>query len=508
MMIKLKNYKNIFIIILISFIFVVPLLIFQSVNGDFITHISRIYNLSISFENYDFNPYMYQSCHYKYGYPFGIFYPDTFIKPFAFLSNIGVPIYISSILLLFVINIITMLIPYILLKKENIEKNKAFIISLIYFLYPYRFIDFIHRFSIGELYFFIFFPFVIYGFYKIFYKKEFSICLAIGFYGIAHSHMLSIILILIFCVFSFITLLTKTKFYKGIYFLIINAIITILTCLDIIIPICEAQYQEDLLYEINNAFLGTLYDNSYKIVNINNITTIIGFVLFISLIIFSVYDKNKIRKCFYLFGCLFLIQTNLFNWNIILKIFPQLNIIQFPFRFLVYGSLLWTYIIFNFKPYKFKLFLIKFILFIEIIITILLSYIYEPYNYNEMYFNVGAGDYINIDVDTTNLSFFDFNKNKENNIKTHLYFSENGYLPIFYYHNYIIKDEDNNSYTYENKNGLIYIEELEKENKTLIVTYQKTLLQNMSYILSICSIVIILLIYFLKNKFNKYKKES
>ena len=73
---------------------------------------------------------MYIFCYGNYGYPFGIFYPDTFFKPFSFLYMLGVNEYTCMGIMLFFINLLTLLIPYSLLKKEKIERS--LLVSVIY----------------------------------------------------------------------------------------------------------------------------------------------------------------------------------------------------------------------------------------------------------------------------------------------------------------------------------------------------------------------------------------
>ena len=239
---KRKNLKHILYFVLISIAFIVALSIFQCVNDDFLTHISRTYNLSISMKNGDFNPYMYQSCYLKYGYPFGVFYPDTYLKPFSFLIMLGLPVYGTMMLLLFFINFFTLYVPYILLKQTKL-KEYAFTISVLYFLYPYRFIDYILRFSIGELFFFIFFPFILFGLYKTFVKKEVNFYLFFGFLGIIHGHILSTFLIALFLICFYLFNIRKIdKFIIKITF--INFILTLISCVDIYLPILEAQLTE------------------------------------------------------------------------------------------------------------------------------------------------------------------------------------------------------------------------------------------------------------------------
>ena len=95
-----------------------------------------------------------------------------------------------------------------------------------------------------------------------------------------------------------------------------------------------------------------------------------------------------------------------------------------------------------------------------ILLTFAFAYVYDSYDFNRMYPNIGAGDYINAKVDSYDLTFFEHNMNRDNNILTTKYFSENGFLPIFYYGNYEVK-KNGELLDYVNKEGLLYIDELD-----------------------------------------------
>lgn len=480
-----KTKKDILYFVIISFLFTLAFSIFQCVNDDFLTHISRTYNLANSFRNGDFNPYMYQSCYFKYGYPFGIFYPDTFLKPFSFLIWMRIPIYTSMMFMLFCINLATLLIPYFLLKKTEWNKE-AFIISLIYFIYPYRFLDYAIRFSIGEVMFFVFFPFILYGLYKIFYKNEFSFGLFLGFWGIAHSHILSILLILLFLIGFYLIQIKKwnLKLWK---FTFINAVLVLISCIDVYLPILEAQFTEDLLYEVNSAFMGELIENVIQIGETNIVLQIIVFICICFLIYKIIKSKNIILNSCFSLCILFLLITNLFPW----EYFSVLNIIQFPFRFFVYGCIPWTLLIYKLNILtkthsSLRIECAKAFCIIEILLTFAFAYVYDSYDFNRMYPNIGAGDYINAKVDSYDLTFFEHNMNRDNNILTTKYFSENGFLPIFYYGNYEVK-KNGELLDYVNKEGLLYIDEL--DDGWVSVYFKNTKLQNISYIISIISTI-------------------
>lgn len=472
-----KEWIKYFIFIILSFLLSYFILVFGwKVNDDCITHIARLYHLANSIRLGDFNPYMYESCSYYCGYPFGIFYPDTFLKPFSFLNVLGLNEYLSFITLLFFMNLASGIIPYLILKKEN-NKN-AFFISLLYFLYPYRLLDIIIRFSIGEAFTFIFLPFVIYSIYKIFHKKEFSIFLTIGLYGIVHSHILSTFLITIALIIYYCLNINKIiKSKEIIKYTLINAIITILTCLDVILPIIEAQLTHNLKYEYNTSFMGTLSENAIPICNNSYLQIIICILLIVGLIF--IYKKDTTYQMIYFLIALIILTTNLFPWELLIKCIPFLNIIQFPWRLFIFGCIPFCYLFNKFeKSCKFATFFLMCI--IEICLIVFYFSHYYSYDEKSMLGNIGAGDYLEYGFEEYYLMKADM-INTAMELNNHQYPIKDGFVQKFYYKNYEIT-RDGIEYDYESYKGFIYIPNI--EDGLVEINYKKTPIQNISYIIS------------------------
>jgi hypothetical protein len=492
---KDKNLKNDLIkIFIIAILFSLPLFIFKCINDDAMTHITRMYTLSISFKNGNFNPYIYQSCVHKYGYAYGIFYPDTFLKPFSFLIYLGLDIYTSFAIMLTLINLFTLLVPYILLLRIKTTRDNALLISLIYFLYPHRLYDYLIRFGVGQLFFYIAFPFILYGVYKMFKEEKFSFGLLIGFYLAVHSHILSIVFIIAFLVcFYIIKIKTIIRNKKIIKWTLINAILVLLTCIDVYLPILESLQVEDLYCEHVIGFGINIVDYILNVVNVSNITMAIGLIATIALLGIAIFHKNNIVKCIAFMVALLIVNTNLFPWQLILKVFPFINIIQFASRLNLYGVVPTTYLVYKLVlKLKLKISTDKMLLILELVITWLLATTLYSFDGNDIDDCIGAGEYLTYDEAYESLDTLDLfvqNPNRDTDITTKVYLSENGYLPIFYYHNYVIKDMDGNEYSYEKKDWLVYVEELKNDDIYVIVDYQNSFLQDFSYIVSIISCV-------------------
>ena len=493
-----KEILHIFIFFLISLIFTLVIALFEASRDDAIAHISRIYNLAQSFKNGNFDPYIYESCYLNLGYPYGIFYPDVFLKPFAFLVYCGMNEYLSYVLMIFTINFATMLITYSVMK--TIKKEFAFIVTICYFIYPYRIFDLIWRSAVGELFFFAFLPIVILGIYKIFYENKFSWSLAIGLLCILNSHILSTALTLVFLLIFYIGNTHKIiKNPKILTWTIVNAGITILCSLNVVIPILEAQLTEQLVYNSNPAFFGTVSSHATSLISGNyGIYLSIFVILCLAISLFFII-KYKAKKMFVVWLMLSLIisTTNLFPWVLLEKILPFVSIIQFPSRLLAFAIIPYVLLIcfvLNSKKSQ-KIILVSLYVFSILFSALFNSASQSVYNFDDvLYRGIGQGDYLSVEFDTF-LEANEYNtSNSLNSINVQIStenvcYTSNGYVAKLFYKNYKIMDSDNKEYEYQNKNGLIFIPELEAENKEVVVTYVPTVYQNISKYLSYVSVI-------------------
>ena len=488
---------HIAVFFLISLLFTLAIGLFKVNMCDTDAHISRIYNLAQSFKNGNWDPYIYESCYLNLGYPYGIFYPDELIKPFAFLVYLGMYEYTAYIVMVFCINFVTLLSVYFVMRQ--IKEDMAFIVALCYFLYPYRIYDLIWRAAIGELFFFMFFPILLYGLYKLFYKKEFSWALGIGLLCILNSHILSTFLTLCFLiVFYLCNIKNIVKTPKIILHTLINAGFVLLCSLKIIIPILEAQMTEKLLYNTNSAFFGTPSYHAIQIVpqSMELMASIIVLCVLAVLLFVILNFKKKNLFSLWLLCVLLITTTNLFPWRVVELIVPFISIIQFPTRILEFAIIpyigLCCYTVIPKRTLK------QIMVFCYIIVLIFTAFIHsisQPcYNRENMIWTgIGQCDYLNAEFDaliyendySAVKAFYKLDKNltvsfdEDTNLTT-----VKGYLPKIYYRNYKITDMNNVEYKYISKNGLIFIPELENQNTLITISYAKTFLQTISEVIS------------------------
>lgn len=133
-----------------------------------------------------------------HGYASSLFYGDTFLLFPAFLRIMGFPLTEAYNLFVAAVNFATAYVAYLSFSRcLNSVKAGVFGMAL-YTLSPYRLYNITNRSAVGEFTAMIFFPLLIWGFYKIFtediqekkYRRNWLIPM-IGFSGIIQSHVLS-----------------------------------------------------------------------------------------------------------------------------------------------------------------------------------------------------------------------------------------------------------------------------------------------------------------------------
>ncbi|MGN0383704.1 MAG: hypothetical protein ACI4DS_05485 [Eubacterium sp.] len=460
---------------------------------------ARINALANEFLAGNFNPGIYFTVAFDCGYPLGIFYPDIFLYPFAALTALGLSPYYSLVLFLICIDIATMLSAYFCTNKivndirtsntvANSQINNAayvsFICTSLYIMFPYRLFDLHLRMAVGESLLFVFIPVICLGIYKIFSKKKFSVALAFGMIGIAHAHILSIAMMcLALCFFYLVNIKKILKNVKIVIFTAINAVITVLCSLDVILPIWEMQNAVDLHYSSGESRFGTLSNNALGFANIY-IGAVSTVVLAIACIYFVAKKKATLdmSMCFCAVASLVL-STNLFCWNLLEKYIPFFNVIQFPTRFLSFLSIPFVYYVCMWMIQEKatakssilkKAFLC--IIYIEFLICIVLPHVIESSDQLDLILyergSVGGdGDYLSSEMYNSIMSkntIPDTGYETERNGNTFTFVpDDNGVtLPLFYYPGYTLTDDNGNTYTYTNKNGYIHIDNITATNIT------------------------------------------
>ena len=135
---------------------------------------------------------------YGHGYANSIFYCDTFLVFPALLRLIGFDMNIVYNTYVFAVNLATALIAYLCFKGCFKDSRVGMFGSMLYILAPFRIYNMYKRAAVGEYTATMFFPVLVYGFYRIFtddpnekgYKRNWLI-LTLGYSGLIQSHVLS-----------------------------------------------------------------------------------------------------------------------------------------------------------------------------------------------------------------------------------------------------------------------------------------------------------------------------
>ena len=328
-------------------------------------HIGRIQSLADDIKDGQFPVKMYMSMSAGYGYPAGIMYPDLFLYPFAFLRLLGVPLFTCTCLLVFFINISTILLSFFCAKIIFKKNSIALLFCVLYSINPYRLYCLDIRFAIGELLAIIFLPLILMSMYKLVtfdYNNnktvrptKYWIMLSLGFTGVIYSHVLTVVVILIFLTPTVLVILFIKKDIQLLLDLIKAVVLCFALTLAFIVPFIDyfLSYKQDIAYGkipvefiVNNEDRANYFSFNDQFRN--------GWAIYIAYVLWPfIYFKfkNKINKNFKIFGWLLfcmslafllLIKSESF-WklglsdNIVLStIVMKLACVQYPWRYYTY----------------------------------------------------------------------------------------------------------------------------------------------------------------------------
>lgn len=545
----MKKHKIVMLLIAISLFSCIPYLADGVIAGnDTSYHLNRILGLASELQYKNIFGLIHSNLKQGFGYANGIFYPQLFLYIPAVSVALGMDIIVSYKIFIVIITVATSFITYYSVNRFTKSTYKSLLITFLYVLSTYRLGDIYVRSALGEILAFTFLPLVLLGLYEIIYgdsKKWWIIC--IGIFGIINSHILSalfvLILILMFCLFNCKRLLTDKNRMKN---LIIAGVVSILLSVSFILPYVELAKSDTFNFEIyDNAHF--LYDGASDLQDLlqehlsdvgAEFTISLPLIIFPMLLLFCkdfAYKKDRFLIQCYIVGLIFLIlSTKLIPW----KRLSMFAIIQFPFRFSIIYSLLFAYVageaIFRyFKDIKtIKYVIILMIFFVGNQLSTVNVNINDS-SYEAMINNypLGLEEYSPINLDVNTNFIYDIedeldnekNKFKREDIPTIDYEKEgpkiefyynrdkeiNLHIPLIYYKGYVayIIDENGEKHSLqvkrEEKNANIIITSNEIVKGNVVVKYEMTKIQKISYMISFISLVG-LIIYIIKEE--KYEK--
>ncbi|WP_270312662.1 hypothetical protein [Ligilactobacillus agilis] len=295
--------------------------------------------------------YIYSHTFGKVAYPLGIFYPEITIIPISALMLIvkhpvtGIYLGIAGY------TILTLVIVYFLLRKLGKSRYGAYIGSVLYAFSAYRTVDAFTRFALGEYIAMTFLPLCLYGFYMILKgnRSEWPY-LSMGLAGMLLSHILSTFIVVVFLAICWCaSLIYDKKRLKTFLALVKSGIFAILASLMFLEPFLEQEFFQSyskpspipmseaastfsdiLMSALNNSVLKS-YTAAYSI----------GFPLMLVVFLGAILYKRLANtgKKSYLVGIIILISvSNLFPWYLLQD--TIFSVIQYPFRIIMLPTLL------------------------------------------------------------------------------------------------------------------------------------------------------------------------
>lgn len=527
---------------------VVMMFLYSPIEGghDFYYHMRRMNALIDSLRNGTYPIYLDYGGMNSYGYLSKIFYCDFLLLPFGYIGLFTDEVFAYKCLI-FTVTMLCGLFTYYTVKIIYKSSFAAALASLMYTFAIYRLIDVFQRAALGESISFTFLPIVFLGLYYILkgdYKKWYIF--AIGFSLLLLTHVISTFLMFLTVV---IILIINTKKLiqnpKILFYLGLATVITLFITAYFLFPFLE-QISSSTFYFQTRTNDGLFYGSAMPISDIvggmlnafpapdKPYLPRMGLLLTI-VIILRVFLFKKIPRLTHvdigvLIGLCFILSVSFrFPWHIFP--FNQLTFIQFPWRFYEFSTYFFAvaggyYFLLLIKSNMGKIATIGIIVSYTLILLITDSKNFKvntaaigmsehtsmANNYNmggleyfpakvpSLDYVVERGDSIgksNTDTYISNfernkgITFFDVEVSRTDKLE----------LPLFYYKGYEAKLNDKATFLEEGDNGLIQIPV--SQSGHFEVYYKGTMVQKMSWYITIASILGLFIYIFLQNRRGK-----
>lgn len=558
-----NNFLKVLIVILAVSIFAAPPFTINQIyiGEDVLYHMLRIEELSKNILNGHIFPYIHTGALGGYGYASAFFYPEfTLIIPSLFYIA-GISMINSINISIVIYNVIAGIVSYLCLTiflKDVLKKDKninwlSLLGAIAYIVYPYRLYNIFYRGALNEFIAMSFSPLSLLAMYKIFLKKEFKYwkMLSISFSLMLLTHLGTTLMFGIVGIIFFamnIKLILNKNFLKSMIKAVSCAVLAT-SCF--LFPMIEQMLSNEFRYttlpKLNNEKLYellTIDQKAFPIIGdlLSQPILILVNLLLILLLVY-IYRKlsNKLKNnrwsiligSLLIFIYVFIMQTDIFPWISVRKIFPLIQQIQFPFRFFTLLGLAFSLIIALSVPTlkdKDKSIKSIIILFIMIIPNLTISdkdlEIYS-YKINELdkinnAWCLGFAEYLPSKIEHKYREYLQERGNTitvkyqdgiEEDIKRNIDESHVEYLidnrkgdiesvelPLIYYKGYAIKDNENNIEIKESSGGLIEIKNIPKDKINVEVYYKGTCIQYISNIVTMAFLLFILIYNLNKRK--------
>lgn len=324
---------------------------FLGMNNDGRFHVMRIEGLYEALKHGQYFPIVNMSFLGGFGYISNIFYSNLWLYPVACMRLLGLTSVQAFVLFYILLNFCTLSLSFWAFHHVSHQYDKSLVFSLMYTLSIYRIFDMVRRFDVGEVLTLTFLPVVILGVYEIFYgDRRQWLYLALGMTAVIYAHALSPILIAVFIllviIFRLKVLLAEPKRWLALFY---AGIVALMLTLAYFLPMAEQLHhtQFKLTYsplidvsqsgmKLGDLIHWSVTDDLY----IQNIGLILLLVA-ITIPFIIKFVKNPALRDFALIGeILLFLSTKWFPWEYFVH--TPLNMIQFPWRFYMLVSILFT----------------------------------------------------------------------------------------------------------------------------------------------------------------------
>ncbi|AYE37419.2 hypothetical protein D1B17_01575 [Companilactobacillus zhachilii] len=324
---------------------------FLGMNNDGRFHVMRIEGLYEALKHGQYFPIVNMSFLGGFGYISNIFYSNLWLYPVACMRLLGLTAVQAFVLFYILLNFCTLSLSFWAFHHVSHQYDKSLVFSLMYTLSIYRIFDMVRRFDVGEVLTLTFLPVVILGVYEIFYgDRRQWLYLALGMTAVIYAHALSPILIAVFIllviIFRLKVLLAEPKRWLALFY---AGIVALMLTLAYFLPMAEQLHhtQFKLTYsplidvsqsgmKLGDLIHWSVTDDLY----IQNIGLILLLVA-ITIPFIIKFVKNPALRDFALIGeILLFLSTKWFPWEYFVH--TPLNMIQFPWRFYMLVSILFT----------------------------------------------------------------------------------------------------------------------------------------------------------------------
>lgn len=516
---------------------------------DYYFHLKRFESMITAFREGHFIIYIDYSAALNYGYLSKVFYSDIILVPFAFLGLL-IGAYEAYEVMLFTMTILCGIFMYSTVKTIYKSSYIAFLSSVLYTFSVYRLYDIYNRGALGEVFAFTFIPIVFLGLYHIIkgdYKKWYII--TIGFTLLIFSHVISTVL-------TFITIVVILIFYykplikepRRIGYLVLAGAVTLILTAVYICPLMEQLQSNHFRYETNdwtlpaNAKLplyhvmwglicGFIYPGTLSLVGIGILLTAVIFLRFFvkekgSPMLKSV-DIGLIIGIFYIIA-----SSSLFPWGRFP--FTLLSFIQYPSRLYLFVTFFFSVAGGYYLSVIFRKDRSRFIIaFIVVFCSLVTLYTHngqfvrkhveihetnkEPNPSNFYYLN--GAEYVPDKMESAyhilfrgdsvislqdNVEVISHERDKEVlNVAIEVHHPDSLELPLLYYKGYAAALNDKSLPVTQSNRGLVQIPVDDSGN--VKVYYKGTIIQKVSYYISIVGIFALCIYIFLQRR-RKSKK--